>query len=259
MPRRLALARVRHQSEVARSFPTPTPTSSTSSTSSTPPMMKVPVEIMYQIVEAVARPLLNHIMAPSPTSTLPTQPEATQALQTLSNLCLTSHLLYEITTPILYREFALGYNDVPGAHFKPWYGQRMVSFARTLLARRDLAALVKRAFLHPKLVGLMGDENRMMISALAKKTLCDDVYKDKAIEVLIFALMPNLECMVFAGLSWTPIPAGVTSLAWPKLKGLHQVEEYGWSFSETELIRHYEAEIACGIPLGYPDEDDDDL
>jgi len=238
------------------------------------PNMKVPVELLHEIIELVARPHLNEIPNPHagsiPRTTYhPTQSDSAQALQTLFNLCLTSHLLYEITLPILYREFALGYNDIPGDSFQPQIGQRMTAFARTLLMRRDLACLVKRAFLHPRLVGRMGAENIKMISALTRKRLSNDVLllfgdQPPAVEMLIFALMPNLERLVFAGLySWVNLPLAVREVAWKRLgNGAgEQTVEYGPSFTEAETIRRLEEEeqmTRCAyLPL--PDEEDDDL
>lgn len=227
--------------------PLPTPKSS--------PFTTLPTEILQQIVQNVARPLLDQTPSPSsPSPTYPTPASAYTALQTLFNLSLTSRLFYDLTLPLLYHEFSLGYKDIPGSHLPPQAGQRLVAFARTLLFRRDLAALVKRAFLHPKLVEQMGAENRKMISTIAKKKLKDEVFEDQGIEVLVFALMPNLERLVFAAQGWAPVPLAVR-VAWEGLKGPEVVGEYGWSFSEKESLGRYEEMIATGLPL--PDEDDD--
>jgi len=221
--------------------------------------MKVPVEIMHEIVEHVARPLLDGDTnnPGSPPRTLLTQSDAAQALQTLFNLCLVSHMLYDITLPVLYREFALGYNDTSGIFLQPQMGQRMVAFSRTLLLRRDLAGLVKRAFLHPKLVEQMGWENKKMISALAKKKLNNAVFDDQPIETLIYALMPNLERLVFAGQSWVMVPIAVREVAWKHLKGPEQTDEYGWRFTEAEVVRIYDQEMSDCTYIPLPDEDDD--
>lgn len=224
--------------------------------------MKVPGEIMYEIIEHIARPHLDQTADPgSPRRTHPPQSDAAQALQMLFNLCLTSRLLYDMTLPVLYREFALGYNDIPGNIFQPQMGQRMVAFARTLLIRRDLAGLVKHAFLHPKLVAQMGSENMSMISALAKKCLKNAVFNDQPIEILIFALMPNLERLVFAGRSLVLVPIAVREVAWKHLKGPEQTEAYGWSFTESEALRKYEDNMTMTLCVNFPlpDEDDDDL
>ncbi|KAK0652355.1 hypothetical protein B0T16DRAFT_454731 [Cercophora newfieldiana] len=252
--------------------------------------MKVPTEIMQKIVQHVAHPIIpdqqtaaEDVRDPSSTSP-PTYPiitttqfdtAAAQALQTLFNLCLVSHALYDITLPILYREFALGYDDIHGSCFPRQMGQRMVAFARTLLTRRDLAGLVKRAFLHPGLVGQMGWENRKMVSELAKRKLKaegggwggggggGEVFDGLPIEGLMYALMPNLERLVFAGREGALASlVALREVAWENLERVEQTETYGESFTELEARRRQEEElttmIACGsCPL--PDEDDGDL
>lgn len=222
------------------------------------PNMKVPVELLYEIVEHVARPHLDDIPGSGSTPS-----DDAQALQTLFNLCLTSRLLYDITLPVLYREFALGYNDIPSDHFQPQIGQRMTAFVRTLLIRRDLAGLVKRAFLHPGLVERMGPENRKMISALAKKCLKNDLLNEQPIEILILALMPNLERLVFAGFLWAGIPLAMRAATWKLLKWSEETADYGCSFTEAEAFRQLERDIVTNgcmsIPLPDEDDDDDDL
>jgi len=223
-------------------------------------LLNLPTEILYQIVQDISQPFLDPALSPD---LVPTPTAANQALQTLAHLTLTCHRLHDVTLPILYREFSLGYTDIPGTHFTPQMGQRTAEFTRTLLERRDLASLVKHAFLHPKLVELMGEENREVICALAKKVLRRDeehVWADdqQPIEVLFFALMPNLERLVLAACSWIPpISIALREVAWKKLKGLEMVDEYGWSFSEGLLVKKYEEELINGIWYGIPDEDDD--
>lgn len=217
----------------------------------------LPTEMLHQIIQDISRPFLEHTVSSDSTYPTPAPTAAAQALQTLSSLSLTSRRFHDITLPILYREFALGYTDIPGTHLTPQMGQRTAQFAQTLLARRDLAALVKQAFLHPKLVELMGEENRETICAAARKALDHEIFNDQSIEVLFFALMPNLERLVFAGCSWVPMPLAVRAVAWKSLKGPEMVEEYGWSFSEGVLLKKYEEELVSCSWNAIPDEDDD--
>ena len=98
-----------------------------------------------------------------------------------------------------------------------------------------------------------------MISALAKKRLKNAVFDNEPIETLMYALMPNLERLVYAGRSWVVVSSAVREAAWKKLKGVEQTEEFGWGFSEEEVIRRFEEEIELDRCAGYvlPDEDDD--
>ncbi|KAK0622627.1 hypothetical protein B0T14DRAFT_514167 [Immersiella caudata] len=248
------------------------------------PSMRIPPEIIIEIIEYIARPHLQQLELqntnpPSQNTSVTTPPTITStatinttqtqaqaqavslALQTLLNLTLTSQPLQTLTLPILYRHFALGYNDPSGINLPPHGGQRLVSFTRTLLLNPALAALVKRAFFHPKLVSQMGSENMIMISAIAKRRLKklhggeSVVFDDQPIETLMYALMPNLERLVFAGRRYVLVPGKVREVAWKGLKGVEQAEEYGWSFSEMEGLRRYEEEL--GINMALPDEDDD--
>ncbi|KAK1757977.1 hypothetical protein QBC47DRAFT_440335 [Echria macrotheca] len=219
----------------------------------------LPAELIHQIVQHISYPLLDPVLTPNSSNPPPSLSarNAAQALHSLSNLSLTSKLLYDVTTPLLYREFALGYTDPKGIHFRPSVGQRTVSFTRTLLTRRDLAALVKHAFLHPKLIELMGAENREIVSSLAKRTLNHDVFDGEDIEVLVFALMPNLERLVFASCSYVPMSLPVRRAAWKNLKSLELVAEYDWSYSQLQVIKRYEEDILSGWVGTLPDEDDD--
>ncbi|KAK4450967.1 hypothetical protein QBC34DRAFT_436963 [Podospora aff. communis PSN243] len=233
------------------------------------PTMTFPPEILIEIINHIAHPALSQLEHPDPSNPpthppLPPSSSPALALQTLFNLCLTSRTMHTLTLPTLYREFALGYTDHAGTQLlTPRAGPRMVAFARTLLLHPHLAELVRRAFLHPKWVSQMGSENMTMISALARKRLKKmhagnfAVFDGQPIEVLMYALMPNLERLVFAGQGWVLVPGAVAGVAWKRLKGVEQTGAYGWSFSEGERLREYEAEIGCGLAL--PGEDDDDL
>ena len=70
---------------------------------------------------------------------------------------MASPRLWRIVTPLLYSEFAIGYGDNRGEDFykdgkRP--GKLLMAFARTVLENRSLAALVKRAFIHPAAIGV---------------------------------------------------------------------------------------------------------
>ncbi|KAK0645405.1 hypothetical protein B0T16DRAFT_139679 [Cercophora newfieldiana] len=228
------------------------------------PFTKLPTELMLQVVTAVPCRFLDEVQtlgagsaSVPPPNSIPTPAAAAQALQTLFNLCLVSRLAYDITLPTLYHEFSLGYSDIAGEHFQPRIGLRLAAFARTLIARRDLAAMVKRAFLHPKLFGLIDDEKKSEICSQAKKILNNEVFDNQHVDILILALMPNLERLVFAGCSWAPVPTAVRNVAWKHLKSLELVPYYGWSVGEAELIREYQEELSQGIVIPLMDSDDD--
>ncbi|KAJ0424966.1 hypothetical protein BJY00DRAFT_298899 [Aspergillus carlsbadensis] len=71
-------------------------------------------------------------------------------LQPLLSLCLVSKRWRDIAQPILYREFTLGYGESWRSEEYTWDG-RLVAFMLTVARRRDLAALVKRIYIHPHL------------------------------------------------------------------------------------------------------------
>ena len=197
----------------------------------------------------------------------------TLALQTLANLCLTSRPLREITLPFLYQELSLGYGDVKGEHFSPpRAGQRLASFLRTVIRNREIARFVKRAFLHPKIVEGMGDDERDSVARLAREFLRSgdgsmkgerkpygEVFRDQRFEVVVLALMPRLERIVFAGYGYVPIPGEVMrSGVWERLKTVEIVTEYGWSFSELVMIREYDRDmVGCYYDIPWEGGDDD--
>lgn len=84
-------------------------------------------------------------------------------LQTLLSLCLVCKRLRDIVQPILYHDFMLGYGDSWCSDLYTWDG-RLTSFMRTVAQRRDLAALVKRIFIHPYLLESFGEERIRVIS-----------------------------------------------------------------------------------------------
>ncbi|KAH6850491.1 hypothetical protein B0I37DRAFT_115475 [Chaetomium sp. MPI-CAGE-AT-0009] len=70
--------------------------------------------------------------------------------QPLYSMCLVSRRLFLIAQPILYHEFIPGYGDAWQSNHFSWTG-RLASLLRTVAARPDLAALLKRIFIHPYL------------------------------------------------------------------------------------------------------------
>ncbi|KAG7292614.1 hypothetical protein NEMBOFW57_002649 [Staphylotrichum longicolle] len=66
---------------------------------------------------------------------------------TLYSMCLVSKRLQPVAQSVLYHEFVPGYGDPQHLHRISW-GRRLSPFVRTIAARPDLAAVVKRAFVH---------------------------------------------------------------------------------------------------------------
>jgi len=65
----------------------------------------------------------------------------------LYSMCLVSKRLRPVAQSVLYHEFVPGYGDHRHRPEVSW-GRRLSSFVRTIAARPDLAAVVKRAFVH---------------------------------------------------------------------------------------------------------------
>jgi hypothetical protein len=70
--------------------------------------------------------------------------------KTLHSMCLVSRRFRHAAQSVLYHEFMPGYGDSWRSTKCSWDG-RLASFVRTLAARPDLAALVKRVYIHPYL------------------------------------------------------------------------------------------------------------
>ncbi|CAM1504774.1 Fc.00g023650.m01.CDS01 [Cosmosporella sp. VM-42] len=73
--------------------------------------------------------------------------------QSLCSLSLVSKRLRDIAQNVLYHEFALGFSDYWGTNAAAWDG-RLMCFLRTVVARPDLATLVKAVHIHPCLLNL---------------------------------------------------------------------------------------------------------
>jgi hypothetical protein len=72
-------------------------------------------------------------------------------------LCLVSRRLFLIAQPILHHEFIPGYGDAWNSSHFSWTS-RLASLLRTVAARPDLAALLKRIFIHPYLLQAVREE-----------------------------------------------------------------------------------------------------
>lgn len=82
----------------------------------------------------------------------PTYPEQRHLLR---NLCLVSRQLRQLVEPILYQEFMPGYGD-RWCYTRYTWDRRLTVFMRTVARRRDLAAHVRRIYIHPHLITDLG-------------------------------------------------------------------------------------------------------
>lgn len=113
---------------------------------------------------------------------------------TLFCLCLVSRRFCTIAQPILYHEFVPGYGDSWRSTRYTWNG-RLASFVRTVARRRDLAAKVRRVYIHPDLLQ-SGDtkERKDALREAANALQIEDqegLVSDDLLALLI-ALLPNL-------------------------------------------------------------------
>lgn len=160
------------------------------------------------------------------------------AITTLYNLCFVSRRLRDAALPVLYREFAVGYGDHDGqpSRFGSLEG-RLAEFFHTLIRRRDLAALVRHAFLDPRLLTLMSQEEMLRViseasrvlgtpesASLASKARDGTLHcgNEACVTFLAFALMPNLEHMALPASAWL---GGSVTPAWPRLKSLEFIDD----------------------------------
>ncbi|AEO61107.1 hypothetical protein MYCTH_2310975, partial [Thermothelomyces thermophilus ATCC 42464] len=94
----------------------------------------------------------------------PDQPSwySRECRQPLHAVCLVSRRLFLIAQPILHHEFIPGYGDAwKSSHFS-WTG-RLASLLRTVATRPDLAALLKRIFIHPYLLRAVPEEEAQAV------------------------------------------------------------------------------------------------
>lgn len=75
----------------------------------------------------------------------------------LRTLCLVSRQLRQVVEPILYQEFMPGYGE-PWCYNHYTWDRRLTAFMRTVAHRRDLAAHVRRIYIHPHLITDLGIE-----------------------------------------------------------------------------------------------------
>lgn len=77
--------------------------------------------------------------------------------QTLHSVCLVSKRMASIAQILLYHEFVPGYGDAWKSTQFSWDG-RLSSFLRTVASHRNLAAQVKRIYIHPYLLEAVTEE-----------------------------------------------------------------------------------------------------
>ncbi|KAK4446593.1 hypothetical protein QBC34DRAFT_411528 [Podospora aff. communis PSN243] len=159
-----------------------------------------------------------------PFADYPSPFEAAQARRNLCALCLVCRNLRGVAQRVLYEEVSLGLGQMPLDSQKPG---RLPSLVATLVARPDLAALVKRAFINPDVVDSESPEDILKLACDVCRALgiaCPMrrmrfgseslPYVDTVIPLslerahvvpLVLSLMPNLEHIIYH-----PLPG-----AWP--------------------------------------------
>lgn len=101
--------------------------------------------------------------------------------KTLYSMCLVSKRFQSIAQSVLHHEFIPGYGDAWRSTTFSWDG-RLVSFVRTLAARPDLAALVKRIYIHCYLLQAIAEKEAESVPEMVG---------------MLLALVPNLERLSF--------------------------------------------------------------
>ncbi|KAI1763928.1 hypothetical protein GGR53DRAFT_496062 [Hypoxylon sp. FL1150] len=117
---------------------------------SPPTLDSLPTEILLLIFgkhdpQPEARPASDYLPM-SPTSTLGRQ-DAPLNRQDLLALCLTSRRLRTIAEPLIYENLPLGLGD-QDHWITPHRTRRLACFLRTVLERRDLAARIRKIYVH---------------------------------------------------------------------------------------------------------------
>jgi len=117
----------------------------------------------------------------------------------LFSLCLVSRRFRNIAQAILYHEFVPGYRDSWRSTMYTWDG-RLTSFMRTMAQRQDLAALVKRIYIHPYLLISISDEDAQDALKQAAHAPRIESWQrlssDKLVTILL-ANLPNLDHPIF--------------------------------------------------------------
>ncbi|PLB53888.1 hypothetical protein P170DRAFT_346594 [Aspergillus steynii IBT 23096] len=114
---------------------------------------------------------------------------------TLSCLCLASRGFCAVAQPILYHEFAPGHGDSWRSNFYSWNG-RLASFLLTLSRRRDIAAKVKKVYIHPRLLKFAAEDDAQdMLSEAARALQIKDQLELSTQDMLalVIALLPSLQ------------------------------------------------------------------
>ncbi|KAA8642531.1 uncharacterized protein ATNIH1004_011476 [Aspergillus tanneri] len=109
---------------------------------------------------------------------------------TLFSLCLVSRRFCGIAQAILYHEFVLGYGDSWLSMIYVWNG-RLTSFMRVVTQRQDLAALVKRIYIHPYLLEFI--DNKEAQATLRNAAHALRIKPSGDLVTMLLAALPNLE------------------------------------------------------------------
>ncbi|KAL2136858.1 hypothetical protein VTI74DRAFT_584 [Chaetomium olivicolor] len=152
--------------------------------------------------------------------------------KTLHSMCLVSKRFQPLVQSVLYHEFVSGYGDAWRSTKFSWDG-RLASFVRTTAARPDLAALVKRVYVHCYLLRPVTEKEAQaaldeVISPTAHEylahfeTMWNYVYncapfRVAALEMLgmLLALVPNLEHFSLQTVDPTEACPPACSQPWP--------------------------------------------
>lgn len=129
----------------------------------------------------------------------------------LHSICLVSRRFRSVAQPLLYHTFLSGYGDSSRSDTFSW-DRRLSAFLRTIVRRQDLAASVKRIYVHPYLLPYISPEEACTAlsdaahildnldvakyTAQARSTLKQyDWSHTDALELLgvVLALVPNLD------------------------------------------------------------------
>ncbi|ROV92559.1 hypothetical protein VMCG_08935 [Cytospora schulzeri] len=121
-------------------------------------------------------------------------------------MCLVSRRFLSVAQPLLHHGFLLGYGDSWRSNAFSWDG-RLSAFLRTIVHRRDLAASVKRIYVHAQLLHhVKPDEARSAVDEVARVLDKSNVTEYTAdfqamlkeagalgVLGLVLALVPNLD------------------------------------------------------------------
>lgn len=116
----------------------------------------------------------------------------------LFSLCLTSRRFHAIAQSILYHEFILGYGDSWRSIAYTWDG-RLTFFMRTVAQRPELAALVKRVYIHSYLLAPISEKETRNAVRQAAYALGIEPWHQSTRDLvpILVAQLPNLERLSF--------------------------------------------------------------